>query len=64
MYDVKSFETQLNNIIYFQYEKDKVEVKSRQKPTNIKQARKQKVENIEKNQVPKHLSINFQELKS
>ena len=56
MYDVKSIETQLNNIIYLQYEKDKVEVKSRQKPTNVKLARKQKVENIKKNQVPQTLN--------
>ena len=35
--------------------KGKVEVKSRQKPTNVKQATKPKVENIKKNQVPQTL---------
>ena len=35
--------------------KGKVEVKSRQKPTNVKQVTKPKVENIKKNQVPQTL---------
>ena len=35
--------------------KGKVEVKSRQKPTNVKQATKPKVENIKNNQVPQTL---------
>ena len=39
--------------------KGKVEVKSRQKPTNVKQAAKPKVENIMKNQVPQTLIDKF-----